>query len=107
RIIDTHGSRGVMTIGSILGTIALVTVGLAETLLVFILGWALIGLASAMTLYPPAFAAITRWFQPNPVKALMLVTLLGGLASTIFAPLVSVLVEHFGWQIMYLILAGV
>lgn len=105
RIIDRYGSKVVMTSGSCIGTIALAVVGFSENLTVFIIGWALIGIASSMSLYLPAFAAVARWFHPNPVKALTLVTLLGALASTIFGPLVSFLVTEFGWQSMYLILS--
>ena len=33
----------------------------APTSAVFYLGWVLTGVAMAGTLYPPAFAALTRW----------------------------------------------
>src|SRR5690606_31598067 len=104
RLLDRFGSKVAMTCGSFLGAFALILVGFSATIELFILAWVLIGIAGSLTLYSAAFAAITRWFQPNPVPALTLVTLFGGLASTIFAPLVSVLISEFGWQHTFIIL---
>jgi cyanate permease len=67
----------------------------------------LIGVAMAGTLYPPAFAALTRWGGSSRVRALTTLTLVAGLASTVFAPLTSVLLDHLDWRATYLVLAGV
>jgi MFS family permease len=61
----------------------------------------------AGTLYPPAFAALTRWWGRRRVTALTALTLLAGLASTVFAPLTATLLDHLGWQHSYLVLAAV
>jgi predicted MFS family arabinose efflux permease len=58
-------------------------------------------------LYPPAFAALTRWYGPDPVRALTILTLAGGLASTVFAPLTAALAERLDWRQTYLVLAVV
>src|SRR5690606_6411781 len=55
----------------------------------------------------PAFAALTRWWGPRRVTALTALTLLAGLASTIFAPLTAALFERLGWRGTYLVLAAV
>jgi MFS family permease len=86
RILDRRGPRTVMTAGSVLGVISLLTVAAAPNVPVFIAGWALAGLAMAATFYQPAFAALTRWWASDHVRALTIVTLAGGLASTVFAP---------------------
>ena len=65
-----------------------------RSLPVFFAGWLLAGVAMAGTLYPPAFAALTRWWGPRRVTALTALTLLAGLASTVFAPLTAALLEH-------------
>src|SRR3712207_3378870 len=67
-------------------------------LLVFYLVWVGIGLAMAATLYEPAFAVLAKWFERGRARALLLVTLAGGLASTIFLPLSAWLVEAQGWR---------
>jgi MFS family permease len=105
RWIDRHGPRGTMTVGSLLGVFALVVVATARTLPLFFAGWVLAGAAMGAVLYPPAFAALTRWYGPDPVRALTIVTLAGGLASTVFAPLTATLAQHLDWRRTYLVLA--
>ncbi|MCE0764395.1 MFS transporter [Pseudonocardia kujensis] len=105
RWLDRIGPRPVMTAGSILGVPAVVGIALAPTLPLFFTAWVLAGVAMAGTLYPPAFAALTRWWGPRRVRALTALTLLAGLASTIFAPLTAALLGALGWRHTYLALA--
>lgn len=105
RIIDHRGPRTVMTAGSVLGVLSILTVAAAPNLMVFFAGWLLAGFAMAATFYQPAFAAITRWWAPDHVRALTIVTLAGGLASTLFAPLTAVLADHLSWRTTYTVLA--
>ncbi|WP_081239052.1 MFS transporter [Streptomyces viridosporus] len=107
RILDRRGPRTVMTAGSVLGVVSLLIVAAAPNVPVFIAGWALAGLAMAATFYQPAFAALTRWWAPDHVRALTVVTLAGGLASTVFAPLTAALADHLSWRHTYLVLAGI
>ncbi|MFB9485586.1 MFS transporter, partial [Streptomyces filamentosus] len=78
RILDRHGPRAVMTTGAALGTASLLLVAAAPNLPFFFASWALAGLAMATTFYQPAFAALTRWWAPDHVRALTIVTLAGG-----------------------------
>lgn len=107
RILDRHGPRGVMTAGSCLACLALAAVAAAGSPAVFAAGWVLAGMAMAATFYQPAFAALTRWYGPDSVRALMILTLAGGLASTVFAPLTAALAEHLTWRGTYLALAAI
>ncbi|MFC7976635.1 MFS transporter [Streptomyces cinereoruber] len=107
KIIDYRGPRTVMTAGSAAGVLSLVLVAAAPNLLVFFTGWLLAGLAMAATFYQPAFAALTRYFAPDHVRALTIVTLAGGLASTVFAPLTAALADHLTWRTTYLVLAAI
>ncbi|WP_326793823.1 MFS transporter (plasmid) [Streptomyces sp. NBC_00841] len=107
RIIDHRGPRAVMTAGSVLAAVSLLVVAIAPNLPVFFAGWALAGLAMASTFYQPAFAALTRWWSPDHVRALTIVTLAGGLASTVFAPLTALMASHYSWRTTYLVLAAV
>ncbi|GGT53833.1 MFS transporter [Streptomyces kurssanovii] len=107
RIIDQHGPRTIMTMGSAAGTLSLLIVALAPNLPVFFAGWALAGFAMAATFYQPAFAAVTRWWAPDHVRALTIVTLAGGLASTVFAPFTAALADHLTWRSTYLVLAAI
>ncbi|MFF3730723.1 MFS transporter [Streptomyces sp. NPDC002476] len=105
RIIDHRGPRTVMSAGSVLGVASLLIVAAAPNLPVFFAGWLLAGLAMAATFYQPAFAALTRWWAPDHVRALTIVTLAGGLASTVFAPLTAALADHMSWRMTYAVLA--
>ncbi|MEV8533965.1 MFS transporter [Streptomyces sp. NPDC051211] len=107
RILDHRGPRTVMTAGSTLGVLALLIIAAAPNLAVFLAGWLLAGVAMAATFYQPAFAALTRWWAPDHVRALTIVTLAGGLASTVFAPLTAALADHLSWRGTYAVLAGV
>ncbi|MBD9733840.1 MFS transporter [Streptomyces sp. H28] len=107
RILDRRGPRAVMTAGSVIGVISLLIVAAAPNLAVFTAGWMLAGFAMAATFYQPAFAALTRWWAPDHVRALTIVTLAGGLASTVFAPLTAALADPLSWRHTYLVLAGI
>lgn len=67
---------------------------------VLYLAWAGLGACMATALYEPAFALITRAHdRPDArLRALAIVTLFGGLASTVFLPLAALLVNAFGWR---------
>lgn len=105
RLLDRVGPRPVMSGGSVLGVLALLGVAAAPTLFWFIMAWVVVGLAQAAVLYPPAFAALTHWFGPRRVAAITTVTLVGGLAGTVFAPVTAVLLRHLSWQGTTVVLA--
>lgn len=107
RLLDRRGPHGVMTAGSLAAVIALTGVAVAPTLPLFLAAWLMAGTAMAATFYQPAFAALTRWYEGDHVRALMVLTLAGGLASTVFAPLTATLAGHLSWRATYLVLAGV
>jgi MFS family permease len=107
RWLDRFGPRPVMTAGSVLAAAATAGVALSPGLGWFFVAWLVAGVAMAAVLYQPAVAALTRWYGPHRVRALTALTLVAGLASTVFAPLTSLLLEHLSWRDTYLVLAGV
>lgn len=107
RWLDRHGPRGLMTLGSVLGSALLLVWSSVEDLWALYLAWAGIGLAMAATLYEPAFAVLAKWFERGRGRALLLVTLAGGLASTIFLPLTAWLVGSQGWRGALIALAAI
>lgn len=99
RWIDRHGARGIMTLGSILATALLLLWSRVESLGALYAVWALMGLAMGATLYEPAFAAVVGWFPvQGRDRALLVVTLVAALASTIFMPFEAWLVGRLGWR---------
>ncbi|QBR94527.1 MFS transporter [Nocardioides euryhalodurans] len=108
RRIDRHGPRAVMTTGSLLATVAVLLVASSSSLPWFVAAWVLAGTAMSAVLYPPAFAAVTRWHDAHDrLRALTVLTIAGGLASTVFAPLTASLLGELGWRTTYVVLAVV
>lgn len=107
RWLDRAGPRVPMTIGSILGTLLLVAWARVETLPAFYLIWAGLGAVLALTLYDPAFAVVSAWFVRGRARALLILTTVAGLASTIFLPLAGWLTERVGWRDALLVLAAI
>lgn len=70
--------------------------------------WGVLGLAMAALLYESAFALVTRAIAAPAarLRALAAVTVAGGLASTLFLPLLALVTEHAGWRTTQLVGAG-
>ncbi|MGH8430270.1 MAG: MFS transporter, partial [Solimonas sp.] len=105
RWIDRHGGRGLMTAGAVLGALSLVLWSLITELWQLYAVWILIGIASAMTLYEAAFAVTVRMIPGNYRRGITAITLLGGLASTVFIPLTHWLCQSLEWRQALLVLA--
>lgn len=107
RILDRRGPRTVMTLGGIVGVIAVLLIAWSPSLWAFYGAWLVAGFAQAAIFYPPAFTVITRWYGTRRVRPLLVLTLVAGFSSTIFAPLTAFLVQQLGWRASYLVLAGI
>jgi predicted MFS family arabinose efflux permease len=98
RLIDHYGGRQVMVAGSGLIALGCVWLALAHELWSYYAAWTLLGLAMRCTLYDAAFAALARIGGPGARRPISQITLLGGLASTVFWPIGHALSLHFGWR---------
>lgn len=107
RWLDRHGPRLLMTIGSVAAALLVLGWSRVSSLDQLYLVWAAIGLTMAATLYDPAFATATRWFERNRVRALTAITLMAGFASTIFIPFAGWLVQIEGWRQSLVSLAAI
>lgn len=96
-----------MTVGSVIGVLALLLVGGAPNFAVFAAAWLVAGFAQAAVFYQPAFVVLTRWYGTHRVRALTTLTLVAGFASTIFAPITAALIDRLGWRTAFVILAGI
>ena len=105
RWLDRHGPRLLMSVGSIAATLLVLAWSQARSLPQLYLIWAAIGLTMSATLYDPAFATASRWFERRRVQALTVITLMAGFASTIFIPLAGFLVQQQGWRASLVTLA--
>lgn len=96
--IQRRGGRGLMTLSAGVGGAALVLMGAVPHPVAYQIAWLLLGAAMAGMLYDPAFAVVTAAFGEQYRRGITLVTLVGGLASTVFIPLAQLGVDLFGWQ---------
>jgi hypothetical protein len=98
RAIDRYGGRLVMSVGSVTAALALFAIAHAHSAITLYAAWSLAGIAMAMTLYDAAFATLSQHSGTSYRTALTALTLMGGLASTVFWPLSLKGLEWIGWR---------
>ena len=98
RLIDRGHERLVMSAGSLLVGLLLIAHSAIEQAWQFYAVWAFLGAGMAATLYNVVFAVVTRRFPDDFRRAIITMTFLGGLASTVFIPLGSWLIDVQGWR---------
>ncbi|MCX7226363.1 MAG: MFS transporter [Burkholderiales bacterium] len=106
RWIDQGHERAVMSGGSLLAALSLAALSLVSGRVGFYLAWAGLGAAMAAMLYQPVFAVVTRRYPNDFRRAIITMTFLGGLASTVFIPLIAWLMATWGWRTAVLVLAA-
>jgi len=98
RYVDKRGARLLMTLGSLAGALLVFSWASVTNLVVFYAIQAAIGVMRAATLYDIAFTVVAVWFRVERPKAMLIITFVAGLASTIFIPLTTFLVTSLGWR---------
>jgi MFS family permease len=106
RWIDRGHERAVMTAGSLAVATGLLLHSQVHSAAGFYASWALLGSALAATLYNPVFAVVTRRYPHDFRRAIITLTFLGGLASTVFIPLSAWLIATLGWRHALIVLAA-
>lgn len=96
--IQRRGGRGIMASASAVGGGGLILMGAATSPHGYVIAWLLLGLAMAGLLYDAAFAVVTHAFGPEYRRGITLITLVGGLASTVFIPVAQLAVDQLGWR---------
>jgi MFS family permease len=105
---DRGHARRAIVLGGIGGAALLAVWAMAPSVLTLYVAWAGLGVCMATALYEPAFAIVTgsHGSAETRLRALAIVTLYGGLASTVFLPVSDQLVTWTGWRGAVGILAG-
>ncbi len=106
RLIDRGHERLMMTCGSLVLGICLVLHSAVTNAAGFYAVWVGLGIGMAATLYTPVFSVVTRRFPEDFRRAIITMTFLGGLASTVFIPLNAWLIAQLGWRQALLCLAA-
>lgn len=106
RGLDRLGGRPMLAAGSVLAALALAATGAAQGPVSYFLASALLGFAAATALYDAIFPALVQAAGADARRAITIVTLFGGFASTAFWPLTSALLTTLHWREVYFLYAG-
>ena len=106
RMVDARGGRVVLSAGSILAAAAMAILAVAPNGIAMAAGWLVAGAAMAGCLYDPAFATLSQHAGDRYRRAVTMLTLWGGFASTVFWPLSQVFLDAWGWRMTFAIYAA-
>lgn len=105
KLVDRFGGRWVMTLGSIVAGLSLMGMSQVEGRIGLFVLILLAEGAGMFVLYNVAFASVARLdLAVPPQRSISVITLFGGVASTIFWPLTLALFNRFGWEVTWVIL---
>lgn len=106
--IDKGHGRRVMSVASVAVGLLMIAWSQLDNIWLFYLVFAGIGCLQAATLYEPAFAVLARRLGPDGARrGITHLTLWGGFASTVFIPLIQLLIELHGWRGALIWLGGI
>jgi len=105
-LIDRYGGHRVMPVGALLAALGLVGLAYADHPAAYLAVWMLLGVATAASLYDPAFATLGRIFGAAARSPITVLTLAGGFASTVSWPATHLLLEAVGWRGTYIVYAA-
>jgi MFS family permease len=106
RWLDRRGGREVMCLGSVLAALGLALLSQVRSPAAYLAVWVLVGVAMRLTLYDAAFASLVQLSHARGRRAISLLTLFGGLASTLLWPAGAALDFLYGWRITLLVFAA-
>ena len=107
RWIERHGGRGVLATSTLILAVGLVVLAAAPGLVLWYVGWTVLGVGMALGLYDAAFATVGRLLGTAAGPVITGITLVAGFSSTVFWPASTALVHLFGWRTTLLIYSGV
>ncbi|MGF9759555.1 MFS transporter [Microvirga sp. 0TCS3.31] len=105
RLIDQGYGRAVMTGGSVLAALLLVLWAYTDSYPVFVLIWIGLGAATSALFYEAGFAVLALNLGLLARRGITIITLVAGFASTVFIPLLHVLIDRYGWRDTILVMA--
>jgi MFS family permease len=91
RMVERHGARWPLVAGAVLLAFGLTALGSADGLGLWLIGWAIFGLALPLGMSLAVFAAIAQTYPDRARKGITIVMLFGGLSNGVMWPLMGVL----------------
>ncbi|CAN1510272.1 MFS_YcxA_like domain containing protein [Rhabdaerophilaceae bacterium] len=103
---DRRGSREVMACGSALVAAGLLVIAVSRNVETYIFGWLIVAIGTPMALYLAAFTALTQLAGKQARQAIIYLTFMGGLASTVSWPGTAALLTITDWRGVVMIFAA-
>ncbi|MBV9977826.1 MAG: MFS transporter [Hyphomicrobiales bacterium] len=105
RRLDRGGAGAIMPLGSVIMGGALMLVGVSTGLATYLLAWVVMGIASSMLLTNSAFVAVAQLAGAGARRAMTVLMLFTGVASSVAWPVLSFLDGSLGWRATCFVLA--
>ncbi len=96
-----------MKLGAVTGSLAYFSLSYLKSLPMLYVLFVIMGLSSAMTTTLPVSILISRWIPENTGAALGLAMMGSGLGGMIFNPVISAMLNAYGWRVSYRIMAAI
>lgn len=103
--MDRHSIRMAMVGGTVATALGFVLLHFTRSLLMFYAGWAIVAFARTWIVFVPANILASRWFRRRRGLALGVVTSGPALGSIAVIPVLTRLIDAYGWDGAYLISA--
>jgi predicted MFS family arabinose efflux permease len=107
RALDRGGARLIMTIGAAITGLALLLLAGCFDLTSYLLAWAVMGGAGAMFLTNSGFVAVAQLAGAGARRAMTILMLFTGSASSVAWPMLSYMNGALGWRMTCIVLAMV
>jgi MFS family permease len=100
-----HGAARILAASSIVFSLGLLLLSASGGLVLYAIAWLVMGIAGAMGLSAPAYAAVVEREGMNGRRVIAIMMLFTGLSATLFWPILTVLNAHLGWRMTFVICA--
>lgn len=107
RWIGKDRGERIMRYSGMVMAAGLAIAALAPHIMVFFLGWIVIGAGMAMGLYDALFAVMGKRYGATAGKSFTYISLISGFCTTVIWPVLTLLLGQFGWRGTLLIYAAV
>lgn len=98
RLLPLLGGQRLVLTGTLLIACGCFMLSLSTTKIIWMTGWSVIGIGMRLSLYDALFAVLVDLYGPAARRVISQVALFGGLASVVFWPLGTLLLEWVSWH---------
>lgn len=105
KLINKFAYKKILIVGLILAFISTFLMGVSKNLISFYILGGLRGISTGVFSIAPITIIINGWFYKNNGLATSIALGFSGIASSVFSPILSSLIESFGWEKTYFIKA--